>query len=363
MRKYLLFVFICLLPACLVAQNNHQMQQEDTLVSSKTPVDPILDELKAIHELQRQAKEGRDSIKDKMQKREKERQELPDVDMSNEYGAILQVENNTRQHWWYDDWNCFGIFTFIVAFASLIIGWITYNAQKKTEENTTKTQRNTSKLNLEEQKSLLSDMIRHFYRNYVVSLALGIKLEAEKDGDKFRGYPSEEHLLKMAVNLDDVHLNLFYQENEQHHLVHKLFVMLRNYNIELSVISEHLKSQQIDYATKVRDLQTLTFKCYYLTGEITRLIGMIWYKGEKDYESEARQRIIEEQEKNRHDNADETKYYTGDVVLEIPEKSYYLKTLFAADQAKFLADLKQDVVIEAGRNKSDSPKIHIIPFV
>lgn len=363
MRKYCLLVFICLLPACLVAQNNHQMQQEDTLVSSKTPVDPILDELKAIHELQRQAKEGRDSIKDKMQKREKERQELPDVDMSNEYGAILQVENNTRQHWWYDDWNCFGIFTFIVALASLIIGWITYNAQKKTEENTTKTQRNTSKLNLEEQKSLLSDMIRHFYRNYVVSLALGIKLEAEKDGDKFRGYPSEEHLLKMAVNLDDVHLNLFYQENEQHHLVHKLFVMLRNYNIELSVISEHLKSQQIDYATKVRDLQTLTFKCYYLTGEITRLIGMIWYKGEKDYESEARQRIIEEQEKNRHDNADETKYYTGDVVLEIPEKSYYLKTLFAADQAKFLADLKQDVVIEAGRNKSDSPKIHIIPFV
>ncbi len=362
MRKYLLFVFICLLPACLVAQNNHQMQQEENQYA-QIPNDSLFKELKAIRSLQEKAKAERDTIRAKMKKREAELQEQTEADMSNEYGAILQVENNTRQHWWYDDWNCFGIFTFIVALASLIIGWITYNAQKKTEENTTKTQRNTSKLNLEEQKSLLSDMIRHFYRNYVVSLALGIKLEAEKDGDKFRGYPSEEHLLKMAVNLDDVHLNLFYQENEQHHLVHKLFVMLRNYNIELSVISEHLKSQQIDYATKVRDLQTLTFKCYYLTGEITKLIGMIWYKGEKDYESEARQRIIEEQEKNRHDNADETKYYTGDVVLEIPEESYYLKTLFAADQAKFLADLKQDVVIEAGRNKSDSPKIHIIPFV
>ena len=362
MRKYCLLVFICLLPACLVAQNNHQMQQEENQYA-QIPNDSLFKELKAIRSLQEKAKAERDTIRAKMKKREAELQEQTEADMSNEYGAILQVENNTRQHWWYDDWNCFGIFTFIVALASLIIGWITYNAQKKTEENTTKTQRNTSKLNLEEQKSLLSDMIRHFYRNYVVSLALGIKLEAEKDGDKFRGYPSEEHLLKMAVNLDDVHLNLFYQENEQHHLVHKLFVMLRNYNIELSVISEHLKSQQIDYATKVRDLQTLTFKCYYLTGEITRLIGMIWYKGEKDYESEARQRIIEEQEKNRHDNADETKYYTGDVVLEIPEESYYLKTLFAADQAKFLADLKQDVVIEAGRNKSDSPKIHIIPFV
>lgn len=361
MRKFCLLVFICLLPACLVAQNNHQMQQEASQYE-QIPNDSLFKELKAIRVLQEKAKAERDTIRAKMKKREAALQEQTEADMSNEYGAILQVENNTRQHWWYDDWNCFGIFTFIVALASLIIGWITYNAQKKTEENTTKTQRNTSKLNLEEQKSLLSDMIRHFYRNYVVSLALGIKLEAEKDGDKFRGYPSEEHLLKMAVNLDDVHLNLFYQENRQHHLMNKLFVMLRNYNIELSVICDHLKSQKIDYATKVRDLQTLTFKCYYLTEEITKLIGMIWYKGEKDYESEARQRIIEEQEKNRHDNADETKYYTGEVVLDVPEASYYLKNLFVSDQAEFLANLKQDVVIEAGKNKSNSPKIHLIPF-
>ena len=362
MRKYCLLVFICLLPACLVAQNNHQMQQEASQYE-QIPNDSLFKELKAIRVLQEKAKAERDTIRAKMKKREAALQEQTEADMSNEYGAILQVENNTRQHWWYDDWNCFGIFTFIVALASLIIGWITYNAQKKTEENTTKTQRNTSKLNLEEQKSLLSDMIRHFYRNYVVSLALGIKLEAEKDGDKFSGYPSEEHLLKMAVNLDDVHLNLFYQENEQHHLVHKLFVMLRNYNIELSVISEHLKSQQIDYATKVRDLQTLTFKCYYLTGEITKLIGEIWYKNdEKAYESDARNRIVEEQEKNRRDNADETKYYTGEVVLDVPEASYYLKNLFASDQAEFLANLKQDVIIEAGKNKSNSPKIHLIPF-
>ena len=369
MRKYLLFVFICLLPACLVAQNNHQMQQEENQYA-QIPNDSLFKELKAIHELQREAKEGRDSTRTNLKNSETGLQDLSVKDISNEFVAMLKIAENTRQDRLKDDWNVYGVVTIIVALVALIVSFLsyyytkwTYVAQMKTEENTTKTEQNTSKLNLEEQKSLLSDMIRHFYRNYVVSLALGIKLEAEKDGDKFRGYPSEEHLLKMAVNLDDVHLNLFYQENEQHHLVHKLFVMLRNYNIELSVISEHLKSQQIDYATKVRDLQTLTFKCYYLTGEITRLIGMIWYKGEKDYESEARQRIIEEQEKNRHDNADETKYYTGDVVLEIPEESYYLKTLFAADQAKFLADLKQDVVIEAGRNKSDSPKIHIIPFV
>ena len=369
MRKYCLLVFICLLPACLVAQNNHQMQQEENQYA-QIPNDSLFKELKAIHELQREAKEGRDSTRTNLKNSETGLQDLSVKDISNEFVAMLKIAENTRQDRLKDDWNVYGVVTIIVALVALIVSFLsyyytkwTYVAQMKTEENTTKTEQNTSKLNLEEQKSLLSDMIRHFYRNYVVSLALGIKLENEKEGNKYRCYPSEEHLLKMAVNLDDVHLNLFYQENRQHHLMNKLFVMLRNYNIELSVICDHLKSQKIDYATKVRDLQTLTFKCYYLTGEITKLIGEIWYKNdEKAYESDARNRIVEEQEKNRHDNADETKYYTGEVVLDVPEASYYLKTLFASDQAEFLANLKQDVIIEAGKNKSNSPKIHLIPF-
>lgn len=370
MRKYCLLVFICLLPACLVAQNNHQMQQEASQYE-QIPNDSLFKELKAIHELQREAKEGRDSTRTNLKNSETGLQDLSVKDISNEFVAMLKIAENTRQDRLRDDWNVYGVVTIIVALVALIVSLLsyyytkwTYVAQMKTEENTTKTEQNTSKLNWDEQKALLSDMIRHFYRNYVVSLALGIKLNAENDGEKFRGYPSEEHLLKMAVNLDDIHLNLFYQEDEQHHLVHKLFVMLRNYNIELSVICDHLKSQQIDYATKVRDLQTLSFKCYYLPGEIIKVIGGIWYDGdEKAYEAEARQRIIAEQKKNREDNADVTKHYEGNVTLNVPSDSYYLKTLFANQQADFLADLRQDVIIEAGRNKSDSPKIHIIPFV
>ena len=216
---------------------------------------------------------------------------------------------------------------------------------------------------MDEQKALLFDMIRHFYRNYVVSLTLGVKLEAEKDGNRFTGYPSEEHLKKLMVNLNDIHLNLFFKENKNHELMNKLYVMLRNYNIEIDVICEHLKSQAIDYATKDRDLHTLTFKCYHLTGEITKLIGKIWYNNDEHaFEKNARQRIIDEQEKNRKDNADKTKYYPNEFTLDIPVDSYYLKTLFSNDQEQFLADLKQDVIIEAGKNKSDSPKIHIIPF-
>ena len=104
MRKYCLFVFICLLPACLVAQNSHQAQQEENQYA-QIPNDSLFKELKAIRSLQEKAKAERDTIRAKMKKREAELQEQTEADMSNEYGAILQVENNTRQHWWYDDWN------------------------------------------------------------------------------------------------------------------------------------------------------------------------------------------------------------------------------------------------------------------
>ena len=369
MKKYLLFIFLFSYTS-LVAQNKENVRQEVVQSSYVTAHDSILIELQAIKRIQQDVQKERKNLWKKLEKDKAEHKEVSEADMSNEYGAMLKIAENTRQDRLRDDWNVYGVVTIIVALVALIVSLLsyyytkwTYVAQMKTEENTTKTEQNTSKLNWDEQKALLSDMIRHFYRNYVVSLALGIKLENEKEGNKYRCYPSEEHLLKMAVNLDDVHLNLFYQENRQHYLMNKLFVMLRNYNIELSVICDHLKSQKIDYATKVRDLQTLTFKCYYLTEQITKLIGEIWYKNdEKAYESDARNRIVEEQEKNRHDNADETKYYTGEVVLDVPEASYYLKTLFASDQAEFLANLKQDVVIEAGKNKSNSPKIHLIPF-
>lgn len=322
----------------------------------------ILKELEIIRSIQVESKNKIDSIRNARKRHEAQAAEKTEIDMSNEYDAMTQIADNTRQDWIKDDWNVYGWVAFATAFLSLIVAAITLWAQVRTEKN-------TSKLSREEQKALLSDMIRHLYRNYVVSLTLRVKLEAGKRGktkeDKnknYTGYPSEEHLKKMMVNLQDVHLNLFYKESEFHQLMNKLYVMLRNYNIEIDVICDHLKSQTIDYATKSRDLETLAFKCYNLTKEITKLIGCIWYKNEKSYIPQARERIIKEQEKNRNDNSDESRYYTGQVKLNVPDKSYYLETLFCDEQEDFLYNLKKDVQIEAGLNTSGSPKIHIIKF-
>ncbi len=354
--KKILFTFIILYSCTLAAQKSlfpQQMEPQPT-----TTNDSILNELRIIRGIQQESKHKRDSII-----KARKNHILPsDEKPEDEYDAMAQIADNTRQNWVKDDWNVYGWVAFFIGFLTLIVGGTTLWAQWRTEKN-------TSKLNMEEQKALLADMIRHFYRNFVVSLTLRVKLEAGKrkisktsNVKNYTGYPSEEHLKKMMVNLNDIHLNLFYKENKNYQLMNKLYVMLRNYNIELDVICNHLKSQAIDYTTKSRDLQTLSFKCYYLTKEITKLIGCIWYKGDNDYVSNAQKRILDEQEKNRKDNADETKHYKGKFALNVPTNSYYLNTLFCDERESFLNDLKKDIQIEAGLNMSGTSKIHIIKF-
>jgi len=365
MRTLFLFLFSTVLFSLPISAQNKAPQQMEVMSSKDSTNKAILEQLVVIRGLQEEAKEDRQKIWKDMKNKEAEMEEVP----QNEYGAILQVEHNTRQDWLKDDWNFYGLFTFSLAIIALAVSAFSFYYTRKTFFSQTNTESNTSKLSREEQKALLSDMIRHFYRNYVVSLTLRVKLEARKrsltkNGKNyiFTGYPSEEHINKLMVNLNDVHLNLFYKEEESHQLMNKLYVMLRNYNLELDVICNHLKSQSIDYVTKSRDLDTLAFKCYYLTKEITKLIGKIWYGNEMSYVHQARERIIKEQEKNRKDNSDETKHYGGRIKLNVPEKSYYLDTLFCEDQEKFMENLKKDVLIEAGTNTSGSPKIHIIKF-
>ena len=338
------------------------ISQMDSLKRKEPTNEMILKELEIIRSIQVESKNKRDSIRNARKRHEAQAVEKSENDMSNEYDAMTKIADNTRQDWIKDDWNVYGWVAFAIAFLSLIVTAVTLWAQMRTEKN-------TSKLSREEQKALLSDMIRHLYRNYVVSLTLRVKLESGKRGktkddknNNYTGYPSEEHLKKMMVNLQDIHLNLFYKENDFHQLMNKLYVMLRNYNIEIDVICDHLKSQTIDYATKSRDLETLAFKCHNLTKEITKLIGCIWYNNEKSYIPQARERIIKEQEKNRKDNSDESRYYTGQIKITVPDKSYYMETLFSNEKEDFLNNLKKDVQIEAGLNTSGSPKIHIIKF-
>ncbi|WP_298653875.1 hypothetical protein [uncultured Proteiniphilum sp.] len=119
------------------------------------------------------------------------------------------------------------------------------------------------------QAKILSDLIRHMYRNKVCICATHWKLQ-EEGFDKY--YPSEEHLLKLKLLPEDLRFDRFDNTPAYYDILHELELKFRNFNIEVDVSLEHLKQQNIDEKTKIRDLEVLEFKSQLLTSDIINLM-------------------------------------------------------------------------------------------
>lgn len=146
----------------------------------------------------------------------------------------------------FDLWDWVAI---LIAFISLVIAWLMAVWQKRTE-------RNTMKITKEGQIGLLVDYVRHFYTNLVVIVSVNEKL-----GRRFSThYPSQEHFRKLTVDLEVLHPEAFFHSKEKYELVHKLLVLVRNYNIEVGVAEEHVCSRDVFAEAKERDINTLIFK-------------------------------------------------------------------------------------------------------
>jgi hypothetical protein len=128
------------------------------------------------------------------------------------------------------------------------------------------------------QEKIMLDLIRHLYRNKVVVCTLRWKLnEKEKVARKLTEkynlyYPSEEHLLKLKMLPEDLRLDRFENAPEHYDMLHKLELYFRNYNVEIDVALDHLKSKNLSVEVKDRDLDTLEFKSGFLTAEIDKLM-------------------------------------------------------------------------------------------
>ena len=223
-----------------------------------TKDDSILLELRTIRGLQQEAQLRREKIRAEMEKRDAGQKDSAALVMSDEYGAILQVENNTRPHWYSDDWNLFGIITFIVALMSAFFTYITYRAQKNTELHTTNAP-------IDVQLSTLKDLPRHVYRNLVCTCAMILKFKfGEKKG---KVYPSEGNMRKLQTLPDDVVLPIDVdtdKEDNAYQHMHELRLLLRNYNVEVQVASEHVARQGIMEETLTQDFGNLLYKPLFL---------------------------------------------------------------------------------------------------
>ena len=242
----------------LSAQDRTAGQQSEELSAELTKDDSILMELRTIRELQQEAQLRREKIRAEVEKRDAGQRDTASLAMSDEYGAILQVENNTRPHWYCDGWNLFGILTFIVALISAIYGIVTYRAQKNTELHTTNAP-------IGVQLSTLKDLPRHFYRNLVCTCAMILKYNfSGKKGDL---YPSEGNMWKLQTLPDDVVLPIDVdtdKEDNAYQHMHELRLLLRNYNVEVQVASEHVARKGILEETLAQDFGNLLYKPLFL---------------------------------------------------------------------------------------------------
>lgn len=242
----------------LTAQDRTAGQPSEEPSAELTKDDSILLELRTIRGLQQEAQLRREKIRAEMEKRDAGQKDSAALVMSDEYGAILQVENNTRPHWYSDDWNLFGIITFIIALFSAIFTYVTYKAQKNTELHTTNAP-------IDVQLSTLKDLPRHFYRNLVCTCAMILKFKfGEKKG---KVYPSEGNMRKLQTLPDDVVLPIDVdtdKEDNAYQHMHELRLLLRNYNVEVQVASEHVARQGIMEETLTQDFGNLLYKPLFL---------------------------------------------------------------------------------------------------
>ena len=168
-----------------------------------------------------------------------------------------QIQNNTffGAKEWIGWW---------VAILSLIVAAITLWAQSQTEKH-------TQNAPISAQIGQFKDLTRHLYRNLVCTSAAiakynskANKLPSRDDKDtKKEAYPSESNFNKLKTMPDDVILDIDVNENT-YAALHELRVLLRNYNIEIDVASNHISKESVWEHALDQDFDNLLFKPFHL---------------------------------------------------------------------------------------------------
>lgn len=157
-----------------------------------------------------------------------------------------------------DGFNLLGVIGFFLGLASLYFAKVTFDAQRQTELHTTNAPKSA-------QIGKLKDLSRHFYRNLVCICAMTLKYldDSNRNNGVRINYPSESNVLKLKTLPDEIIYDID-EEEKSYAIRHEFKLLLRNFNTELDVASEHFSRINISDDAISQDIDNLIFKQLFL---------------------------------------------------------------------------------------------------
>ncbi len=133
----------------------------------------------------------------------------------------------------------------MISSISMVIAFFTLVSQKRTEKNTLPI------FSKKSQEIEFRILVRFLLKNFVQSTAIWLKLEEKH----YTHYPSEVYITEQTINIDNLHLQLFYNNPDITPLLSKLMISLNKYNSSIKVVAQHLSNPQIPIETKRDEIQ------------------------------------------------------------------------------------------------------------
>ena len=256
-RKIALWLLMALL-SCGVTSATQEKKSE------RPTTEQILDELKLIRAMQ----DRQDSLQKARQADVDSIMQTRQMEGHSEVGIMAQIEDNTNEKF------LTGGLT-LIAIIGLVFGFFTFWYQQKTE-------RHTKNVSISSQLGVLKDLPRHFYRNLVCTVAMLFKYK-HKDNmnsdNSYKSYPSEVNMLKLQTLPEEFILSIDTSDDKVYDEMHEQKLLLKNYNLEVGVASNHFARKTIKESSLKNDFDSLLFKPIYLISRLCNLHNMLKGKG------------------------------------------------------------------------------------
>ncbi len=206
-----------------------------------------------------------------------------DIPWNEEYLRMIrkftqETASNTSFSFWReaDFWEYMAISLSILA---IVLSVITAILQWQTERNT----RMSLSMKTQVYESILKSLLNDLFRIQCDILSLQIIL-MEND---FQSYSTDRYLKKMIINFDDSNLDSFLvifnkkyknESEEQYLRMQEINRLIRDYNINIEMLIEHLKDSSIDRSTKLLDFSMINNSIGFLSKKIIQTAEFIYGK-------------------------------------------------------------------------------------